>query len=132
MALHDLLAKSAQRGPDSLCVKTTDSSATYSEIDQLANQIARAFIRLEVKPGDRVGIWLEKSVATIAAMQASLRVGAAYVPLDPLAPQQRIETIMRDCKLKALLSSDKRANKLMQSDLENTACLTKTPNRQPI
>jgi amino acid adenylation domain-containing protein len=121
--LKDLLIESAARNPEALAVKTPDASATYGELDALANRIARALEALGVAAGDRVGIWLDKSVAAVAAMQGILRLGAAYVPLDPLAPQQRVETILRDCSLKALISSGDRATAILTNDLAQMPCL---------
>ena len=57
---------------------------TYRELDDLTNRIARALVERGVKPGDRVGIWMPKSIDAVAALQAVLRTGAAYVPVDPL------------------------------------------------
>ncbi len=61
-----------------------------------------------VEPGDRVGLWLDKSVLMVAAMQACLRLGAAYVPLDPLSPAPRVATICADANLKLLVCTPAR------------------------
>ncbi len=124
MALQDLLLNSARRTPHALAVNAADGSVTYAELDRLANRMARALTKLGVGPGDRVGLWLDKSVAAVAAMQAALRIGAAYVPLDPLAPQQRITTILQDCRMKALVSTDERARALAADGLDQISCLS--------
>jgi amino acid adenylation domain-containing protein len=93
---------------------------TYSQLDASANRIARALAELGVRRGDRVGIWLEKTTWAAAAMQGTLRLGAAYVPLDPTSPALRVGRIIEDCQLRALVTRAARAEELQQS-------LSKTP-----
>lgn len=121
--LKDLLIHSAIRTPDALAIKGSDGSLTYRELDMLANRVARALLDLGVRKGDRVGIWLDKSVSAVTAMQGVLRIGAAYVPLDPLAPPSRTGTILRDCDMRALVSTRKRAETILTADIKHLACL---------
>jgi len=121
--LQDLVILSAKRTPHALAIKGPDGSMTYGELDNLANRIARALVELGVRSGDRVGIWLDKTVRAMAAMQGALRLGAAYVPLDPLAPASRTSTILRDCAMRALVTTRERAKTLLTDDIEQVACL---------
>ena len=123
MSLQDLLLYSAQRTPDALAVKGTDGSMTYGELDCLANRMARALRELGVRRGDRVGIWLDKSALAVGCMQAALRLGAAYVPLDPLAPAARIRVILQDCAVRAVATSRTRAAAVLTDDLAHVGCL---------
>ena len=122
--LKDLLILSAMRTPDALAIKGPDNSMTYGELDALANRIARALAELGVHKGDRVGIWLDKSVYAVATMQGVLRLGAAYVPLDPIAPASRTHTILADCEMRALVSTGKRADTVLRDGIENVASLS--------
>src|SRR5215470_3473831 len=108
MTLRDLVIQRAQKMPDALAVKGPDMSLTYGQLDDLANRFAHALAELEVRRGDRVGIWLGKSACAVAAMQGVLRLGATYVPLDPLSPVARIRTIVRDCAMRALVTTQQR------------------------
>ncbi len=121
--LKDLLIQSAQRTPDAIAIKGPDGIMTYREIDIMANRMAWALAEIGVRSGDRVGIWLDKSVRAVAAMQGVLRLGAAYVPLDPLAPPSRTQNIVRDCAMRALVSTKKRATEILTDELEQVACL---------
>lgn len=123
MILQDLLINSAKRTPDALAIKGPDGCLTYGELDRLANRIARALAELGVCSGDRVGIWLDKSVRVVAAMQGVLRLGAAYVPLDPMAPAPRVRTILSDCAMRALVSTGERAANVLTDDTGYVACL---------
>lgn len=122
MILGDLVIESARRAPRALAVRGPDGVLTYAELDGLANQLGRALAGLGVGAGDRVGIWLEKSGRGIAAMQGCLRLGAAYVPLDPSSPASRILTIIADCGLRAVVTSTSRARALGEA-LPSVACL---------
>lgn len=103
-ALHHLFARSAAQDPQRIAVVDAAGAATYAEVDALAHRIGRALRERGVVRGDRVGIWLEKSRASVAAMQAILRAGAAYVPLDLHSPPARIGKIVRDCDLRLVVT----------------------------
>lgn len=119
-ALHSLLTASAAHTPDAPAVAGPCGSATYSELDERANVLANILADLGVTRGDRVLIQGAKSVGSIAAMQAVLRLGAAYVPIDPLAPADRVALIAKECRARALCApheSPARAAAPITSDL---------------
>ena len=119
MPLHALFARSAREVPERDAVVDTAGAASYGAVDALAHRITRALAERGVVPGDRVGIWLDKSVKSVAAMQAVLRAGAAYVPLDVTSPPARIEKILRDCPMRTVITDAKRA-----AALPGVACIT--------
>ncbi|MFL6117940.1 MAG: AMP-binding protein, partial [Catenulispora sp.] len=100
--LHSLLIRSAARTPDAPAVTGPGGPMTYGELDRRADELAAALAGLGVGPGDRVLIWAPKSAATLAAMQAVLRLAAVYVPVDPLTPADRAALIARECRARAL------------------------------
>jgi L-proline---[L-prolyl-carrier protein] ligase len=110
-SLHHILMTSARRYPNRCAVQGPDDRLTYRGLDDLAASIAAELRSLGVVPGDRVAIWLDKSARAVAAMQGVLRVGAAYVPLDPQSPVERARLIIASCE-PAVLISDQRANQL--------------------
>src|SRR5215204_3845896 len=102
--LHQLLIRSAQEYPDRLAVEETDDSAiTYQDLEQLSNQRRDRLTQRGVRPGDRVGIYLRKSIDAVASIFGILKAGAAYVPVDPGAPPARNAYIFSDCVVKAIL-----------------------------
>jgi amino acid adenylation domain-containing protein len=121
--LHDLVINHAQQVPNALAVKGPDSAMTYSELDRQANQFAHALFFLNVQPGDRVGIWLDKSALAVAAMQGVLRTGAIYVPLDPLSPPARIRTIVQDSGMRILITTQQRAE-YVSTESDNSMPIT--------
>ncbi|HEX2909577.1 MAG TPA: amino acid adenylation domain-containing protein [Chloroflexia bacterium] len=123
MMLQDLARLSAERNPQALAVKGAQSSLTYGELDQLANRLARALSHMGIGPGDRVGLWLDKTPQSVAVMQAVLRLGGAYVPLDPLSPAARVRTILEDCAVRALVTTERRAETVLTDELAGVSCL---------
>lgn len=102
IGLHDLMARSAARTPGAVAVAGPCGPVTYRELDDRASALAATLTGREVGRGDRVLIWGPKSAAAIAAMQGVLRVGAAYVPADPLTPPERIALIARESAARAV------------------------------
>jgi L-proline---[L-prolyl-carrier protein] ligase len=123
MRLERLVADSAQRDPARPAIKDEHGELNYRELDALADQTARAFIELGVRRGDRVAVWLNKSTEAVAAMQGTLRIGAAYVPVDPMSPDIRAATIMRDCRIRALVAPADRARSVLEGDLADVPLL---------
>ncbi|WP_424188057.1 non-ribosomal peptide synthetase [Actinokineospora sp. G85] len=102
--LHGLAEWQAAVRPDAAAVVACDGTLTYGELDARANQLAHALVELGVRPGDRVGLCTEKSTATVVAMLAVMKAGAAYVPLDPAYPAGRIASMIEDARPAALLT----------------------------
>jgi amino acid adenylation domain-containing protein len=106
--LQHLLTDSAARWPDRPAVAAGGRSLTYSELDRLSNQVARALLAQGVAPGDRVGILAPKSAASVVGIYGALKAGACYVPLDSSAPAARLSGIMRDSGIAVLLADSAR------------------------
>lgn len=112
MTLQDAVIHFGANSPAALAVRGPDAELTYSQLDALSNRIARALAGRGVTKGDRVALWLDKSCFAIASMQAVLRLGAAYVPADPLSPPSRIYEILSDCAVAALITTSARISVL--------------------
>ena len=109
--------------PDALAVRGPDGSLTYGELDSLANRIARGLEACGVGKGQRVAIWLDKSTVAVASMQAVMRLGAAYVPIDPFSPPARTRHLLSDCAVTALISTRERAAVVLEGALQSLSCL---------
>ncbi|OIJ88234.1 amino acid adenylation domain-containing protein [Streptomyces colonosanans] len=105
MTLHQLVIEAAARRPGAPALSGPSGSVTYGELDATANAIAARLERQGVRRGDRVVLWAGKSPATVAAMQAILRLGAAYVPVDGSNPVARVATIARDCAARVVVTN---------------------------
>lgn len=104
--IHQTIDKSASRFPEKEAFRFRDESICYQELAQKTNQLAHALRNLGVKKGDRVGIYLHKSLECAIAIHGIMKAGAAYVPLDPIAPLDRIGDIIQDCTITHIVTND--------------------------
>ena len=88
--VHELIAGQARRVPDRVALTFGGRSMTYAELDRRADGLARHLVAHGVRPDDRVGICLERSFELLVAVVAVLKAGAAFLPLDPDLPAQRL------------------------------------------
>ena len=102
--VHQRIISQAKQTPDAVAVRCGDSILTYRELDERANRLANYLKELGAKPNDRIGLCLDRNVNLIVAMQAVLRAGAAYVPLDPAYPAQRLQEITQSAGMTLLLT----------------------------
>ncbi|MCA9926608.1 MAG: AMP-binding protein, partial [Anaerolineales bacterium] len=110
--LHTLFAEQAQRTPGETAVIAENSQLTYRQLDRQVNRIANHLIRLGVQPGQHVGIALNRTPTMIAALLGTLKTGAAYVPLDPNYPAQRLQYMMADAEISVLITESSIATHL--------------------
>ncbi|RVB69653.1 amino acid adenylation domain-containing protein, partial [Mesorhizobium sp. M7A.F.Ca.CA.002.04.1.1] len=77
---------------------------TYRELDRRANQFARLLIKRGVKPGDRIGLILDRSAETYVALLAVMKAGAAFVPLATAFPEERMALIIEDAGVSLIVT----------------------------
>ncbi|MFI6402039.1 amino acid adenylation domain-containing protein [Streptomyces sp. NPDC050548] len=106
--LHHLLRAAAAAHPLRTAVVDGPRVLTYAELDAWSDRVAARLRTTGVEPGDRVGLFLDKSAEAIAGLYGVLKAGACYVPLDPQAPAARLRMIAEDCALSALLTGRRR------------------------
>nr|WP_275408043.1 non-ribosomal peptide synthetase [Streptomyces sp. SID14515] len=100
------------RTPDAPAVLFEDQAVTYAELDTRANQLAHALVARGVGPGTFVAVAAPRSVELVTALYAVLKAGAAYVPVDPDYPADRISTILQDATPALLLTTTNTAPQL--------------------
>ena len=83
--VSQLLTQSAQRIPEQIAVIDGPRQQSYQALDGLSNQFSHLLLEVGVQRGDRVGLYLEKSLEAVAALFGIMKTSAAYVPLDPAA-----------------------------------------------
>ncbi len=104
-SLPELFAARAAATPGAVALEHGDERVTYAELDARAGRLARRLAEAGVAPGDRVGLLMERSTPLVAAMLGTLRAGAAYVPLDPSHPADRLRAILADAGARVLLAA---------------------------
>jgi natural product biosynthesis luciferase-like monooxygenase protein len=111
-SLQALLAAQVARTParEALCFE--GERLSYAELDARATALARRMAGAGVRPGDRVGLLLQRGVELVVGLIAVLKAGAAYVPLDPLYPPERLRFMAQDADI-ALLLMDAESSHLL-------------------
>lgn len=112
--LHQLLEISAKQYPDRKAVIYNNNSITYQELNEVSTRLSCVLRNAGVEKGDRIGIYLNKSIEAVSAIFGILKAGAVYVPLDPSAPVRRIASIINDCRIEVLISTPKKIASLEQ------------------
>lgn len=103
-ALHECFVTSAQRQPSQIAVADPQrGEITYGALDALSDRLRDRLAAIGVARGDRVGLYMRKGIDTVAALLGALKVGAAYVPVDPGAPPARGAYILHNCAVKAVV-----------------------------
>ncbi|GAA3463593.1 amino acid adenylation domain-containing protein [Saccharothrix longispora] len=108
--LHDLVRERASS--TAVAVSAADGELTYAELDAEADLLGHRLSALGVVAGDRVALWLPKSTTAVVATQAVLRLGAAYVPVDPLSPVDRVVRVLGDCAPRVVVTTPEGAEVL--------------------
>jgi amino acid adenylation domain-containing protein len=104
MLIHQFLHRSAQRAPDHLAVEDDEGRRiTYRDLADLSDRVRDRLSHAGVSRGDRVGVYLPKSIDAVAAIFGVLKRGAAYVPVDPAAPVARNAYILSDCAVRIVV-----------------------------
>lgn len=105
--VHHWFEEQAQKTPHTVAVVFGYEKLTYQQLNQRANQLAHYLQRLGVKPETLVGIFIERSLEMVVALLAVLKAGAAYVPLDPSYPPDRLTYMLADAQVYLLLTTGK-------------------------
>ncbi|HEY6323031.1 MAG TPA: amino acid adenylation domain-containing protein, partial [Thermoanaerobaculia bacterium] len=104
--LPELLAEQARRRPDALAVECAGLRLGYGELERRSNQLAHRLRRHGIGPGARVGLALAPSLELVVGLLGILKAGAAYVPLDPAYPPERLALMIADAGIALLLTTE--------------------------
>jgi len=102
--LPDLFEAQVARTPDAVAVVFEDKSLTYAELNLRTNQLAHHLIAAGAGPETIVGLCLERSLEMVIGMIAILKAGAAYLPLDPVNPPERLSFMLDDANVLVLIT----------------------------
>ncbi len=105
--LHHFFERVCNTHSENIALIAANERLTYGALECRANQLAHLLADRGVRPGDRVGLLLERSAGAYAAILAVLKCGAAFVPLDPSFPAERCAYIAEDAGLKMMVTAAK-------------------------
>ncbi|HEX2079055.1 MAG TPA: amino acid adenylation domain-containing protein, partial [Longimicrobium sp.] len=135
--IHHLIEAQAARTPDAPAVVFGGETVTYRELDERANRLAHRLGRLGAGPEVRVGISLERSAEMVVAILAVLKSGAAYVPLDPAYPAERVAFMLEDSHASVLVTQARLLDRFAGAGTrtvcvdEDAAAIVAQPARAP-
>jgi amino acid adenylation domain-containing protein len=105
--LHQLFEARAMQSADGIAVICDEQQLTYAELNRRANQLAHYLLKdAGVRPGDLVGVCLERGFELIVALLGILKAGGAYVPLDPTYPKERLAFMLQDSGANVVTDED--------------------------
>ncbi|WP_084497270.1 non-ribosomal peptide synthetase [Nocardia amamiensis] len=113
--LGDFFTAAARRYPDHPALRSGATSLTYAEVEQRSNRLARALIARGLGTEDRVALGLTRSIDSVVAMLAVAKSGAAFVPVDPKYPADRVRHMLSDSGCSIGITADEHAERLRGS-----------------
>jgi len=120
--IHDMFEAQAERHPDQIALIHEQQQLSYAELNARANQLAHHLRRAGVGPEVLVGIMVERSLEMVVALLGVLKAGAAYVPMDPRYPADRLRYMMQDARVAIVLTQD-RLTRLLSEPSVPLLCL---------
>ncbi|MBG1243112.1 non-ribosomal peptide synthetase [Nostoc sp. NZL] len=114
LCIHQLFEKQVDSTPDAIAVVYENQQLTYYELNYRANQLAHYLRSLGVGSDALVGLCVERSLEMVIGLLGILKAGAAYVPLDPEYPPERLRFILEDAQVRVLLTQQSLLDRLPQ------------------
>jgi amino acid adenylation domain-containing protein len=121
--LHELFERQARLKPAASAVVCGAEDVSYGELNERANRLARYLRGLGVQPERLVGVCVERGIEMLVALLGVLKAGAAYVPLDPAYPRQRLEQMLEDSQVSVVLAQEATLERLPLTHGARTVCL---------
>ncbi|WP_098485283.1 acyl-CoA ligase (AMP-forming), exosortase A system-associated [Georgenia soli] len=118
-SLHDLLREQAGRRAEAPAVSFKDTTVSYGDLWQQVRAVAGGLLALGLGREDRVAVYLDKRVETVAAIFGASAAGGAFVPVNPLLRAPQVAYILADCDVRVLVTSPER---LAQLEAELAGC----------
>ena len=112
MSIPAVFAAQRAHAPEAVAVRFDGRSTTYRELDEASNRLAHMLVGHGAGPGQCVALLLERSAGAVIAVLAVLKSGAAYLPIDPMHPRERIGFVLADAAPVAALTTSGLADRL--------------------
>ncbi|MEV3858682.1 amino acid adenylation domain-containing protein [Streptomyces sp. NPDC050095] len=113
LLVHEAVEHRAAAGPHTIAAEHEGVTLTYGALDCLADQLAARLVRAGVRPGDRVGLFVRRSLPMLVGLLATLKAGAAYVPQDiGITPAAQLRHVMRTARTRVVLTQAKYADRI--------------------
>ncbi len=110
--VHHLFEQQVEKTPGNIALVYDNTHLTYLELNNKANQLAHALLENEVHPDDVVGLYIDRSLEMMIAILATWKAGAAYVPLDPEYPENRLKHMIDDAAVIIIITQTVHSSEL--------------------
>ena len=117
VTLAELFEVQAARTPGALAVECGDEALSYAELDERANRLARYLVSLGAGPERLVAVAMDRSAGLVVALLAVLKSGAAYLPVDPQYPAERIGYVLGDARAVLVVCDQATAGRVRAGDI---------------
>lgn len=124
--IHQQFEKRVESQPNATALVFEDDPITYAELNNKANQLANILIEKGIGPDDMVGVNVNRSIDLMIATIGVHKAGAAYVPLDPAFPADRIAYMVKDAQMKLVITQEDIKADLPENDAE-VLCVDSVP-----
>ncbi len=124
--VHDWIHSVAEEKGERIAATYQQECLSYGELDRLSNQLAHALIEAGIGKEDFVGVYMERSLEMLVGLLGIWKAGAAYVPLDPAYPRERIALMIQDAGMKVILSQPWLREELRQIAQKEIFCLDRS------
>lgn len=124
VTIFNLISERSRDYAHKTAISFGETEISYEELEKRSNRFANYLIEEGVQKGDIVGILMDRSIEMVVALIATMKSGAAYLPLDPLYPEERIEYMLSDSSAKFVITSEEK-----RSTSTKSLVFSLTPNR---
>ena len=121
--LDQLVSATARQRGAAIAVRCADKRLSYAQLDARASALAVILARSGVRPRSLVGVFMARSVDLVVSLLAVHKCGAAYVPLDPMYPAERIQMMLEDSEAPAVVTTSDLARALPARTNARAVCV---------
>ena len=115
--LPELFEQQVERTPDAVAVVFEDQQLSYRELNERANRLAHYLVGRGIGPEDVVGLAVPRSLEMMVSLLGILKAGAAYLPLDPDYPAERLAFMLEDAKPACVITTADSVSRILQTRL---------------
>ena len=116
ITLLDALQRQARDTPDAIALEHDGETCSYAQLATTVRSLAHGLRGLGFAPGDRIALYLDKSIRMVAMLLASLQAGCVAVPINPKLKPAQVLHVLKDCEASAVVATSLRANELSRRE----------------
>lgn len=119
--LPQIIEKGAQERPEHIAFVCAKQSLSFAELRDKMLQLASYLREISIQAGDRVGVYMNRSLESVIAVYGIMHAGGVFVPIDPAAPPSRVQFVLQDCQIKVLITNPAQKRFLASAIPESTS-----------